>query len=51
MNSSHVTALTSKHAGLEAQLHDEMNRPKPDEARLKKLKQQKLRIKEELASA
>lgn len=49
MESSHVTALQSKHANLEARLRDEMNRPAPDEAAIQQIKRQKLRIKEELA--
>ena len=49
MESSHVTALQTKHAGLEAQLREEMNRPSPDTAMIQHLKKQKLRIKEEIA--
>ncbi|WFL78157.1 DUF465 domain-containing protein [Altererythrobacter arenosus] len=51
MASSHVTALQSKHAGLEAQLRLEMARPAPDAAMIQMLKKRKLRIKEELAQA
>ena len=51
MASSHVTALQSKHAGLEAQLRQEMARPAPDAAMIQMLKKRKLRIKEELAQA
>ncbi len=47
-SSTHVSALQSKHAGLEARLHDELNRPAPDAATIQILKRQKLRIKEEL---
>ena len=47
--SSHVTALQSKHAGLDAQLREEMSRPAPDAATIQFLKKQKLRLKEELA--
>lgn len=50
MESAHVHALRSKHAGLEARLHEEMNRPAPDAATIQMLKKQKLRIKEELAA-
>ena len=46
---SHVNALQSKHAGLEARLRDEMARPAPDAAAVQTLKRQKLKIKEELA--
>ena len=48
MVSSHVSALQLKHAGIERQLHDEMNRPIPDPATVQDLKKRKLRIKEEL---
>lgn len=50
MLSSHVAALKSKHAGLEARLRDEQSRPAPDIAMIQQLKKQKLRIKEELTS-
>ncbi len=49
MATSHITALETKHANLEAKLHDELNRPAPDEVAVHALKKQKLRIKEELA--
>ncbi len=51
MASSHVNALQSKHAGLEAKLRDEMSRPAPDTATIQYLKKQKLRLKEEITSA
>ncbi|SNB63448.1 hypothetical protein SAMN07250955_103335 [Arboricoccus pini] len=44
----HVDSLRSKHARLEQQIHDEMNRPLPDPAMLSRLKKEKLRIKEEI---
>jgi len=47
--SAHVNALQSKHAGLEARLHDEMARPSPDAAMIQQLKKEKLRLKEEIA--
>jgi len=47
--SSHVNALQSKHAGLEAQLRDELARPSPDAAMIQSIKKQKLRLKEEIA--
>ena len=47
--SSHVNALQSKHAGLDARLRDEMARPSPDAAMIQQLKRQKLRLKEEIA--
>ncbi|MEP0391956.1 MAG: DUF465 domain-containing protein [Erythrobacter sp.] len=46
--SSHVNALQSKHAGLEARLRDEMARPAPDSAAVQALKRQKLKLKEEI---
>ena len=49
--SSHLNALQNKHAGLEARLRDEMARPIPDTATIQALKKQKLRLKEEIASA
>ncbi|UAB77945.1 DUF465 domain-containing protein [Erythrobacter sp. SCSIO 43205] len=48
---SHINALQSKHAGLEARLRDEMARPAPDAAAVQALKRQKLKIKEELSRA
>ncbi len=47
--SSHVNALQSKHAGLEAQLRDEQARPVPNAALVQQIKKQKLRLKEEIA--
>lgn len=51
MESSHVNALQSKHAGIEAQLREEMNRPAPDTATIQELKRRKLRLKEEIQQA
>ena len=48
MESSHFSALQTKHAGLERRILEEMNRPSPDGILLKDLKLRKLRIKEEL---
>lgn len=48
MDSSHTAALQSKHHGLEQRIHEEMNRPFPDNSILQTLKKQKLRIKEAL---
>lgn len=48
MESSHITALQSKKAGLEEQIQAEMSRPIPDDTVLKALKLKKLKIKEEL---
>lgn len=49
--SSHVNALETKHAGLEAQLREELARPAPDAATIQTLKKMKLRLKEEIARA
>ena len=49
MESSHVCALQIKHAGLERQIAEELNRPAPNVSMLQSLKKRKLRIKEELA--
>lgn len=46
---SHVHALNTKHAGLEARLAAEQARPAPDDMTIKTLKREKLKIKEELA--
>ncbi|MCP9222233.1 YdcH family protein [Erythrobacter sp. LQ02-29] len=50
MNASHVSALKSKHAGIEAAIAQEMTRPAPDDAMLQRLKREKLRLKEELGT-
>jgi len=48
MDASHMSALLEKHAGLERQIQDEMNRPAPDDALVHDLKKRKLRIKDEI---
>jgi len=48
MESSHVSALQMKHAGLERQLAEERSRPLPDLVMIQSIKKRKLRIKEEL---
>ncbi|MXO89387.1 YdcH family protein [Pontixanthobacter aquaemixtae] len=48
MESSHVNALQSKHAGIDARIREEESRPAPDTATIQALKKQKLRLKEEL---
>lgn len=50
MESSHISALETKHAGIEAQLREELNRPAPDTVTIQALKKKKLRIKEELSA-
>lgn len=49
MESSHVSALQLKHAGLERQIAEELNRPAPDQSMIQVLKKRKLRIKEEIS--
>lgn len=51
MVSTHVQALKSKHAGLEAQLREELSRPAPDLATIQRIKKHKLKIKQELTAA
>ncbi|MBB3989154.1 YdcH family protein [Croceicoccus naphthovorans] len=46
MESTHITALQNKHAGLDRQLRDEQARPAPDAARVQQLKRAKLKVKE-----
>jgi hypothetical protein len=48
MDTSHVSALQLKHAGLERKIERELNRPLPDDVVIQSLKKQKLRIKEQL---
>lgn len=49
MQQAHVSALEARHAGLEARIDEETQRPLPDMATLARLKKQKLRVKEEIA--
>jgi len=49
MESTHVSALQLKHAGLERQIQQEMSRPLPDDVMVQLLKKRKLRIKEEMS--
>lgn len=49
MVTSHVNALQSKHAGLDAKIRTELSRPAPDTVTIQALKKEKLRIKQELA--
>jgi hypothetical protein len=48
MQEAHLSALEAKHAGLEAQIEEENQRPMPDTATLHRLKKEKLKIKEEM---
>lgn len=48
MQSSHQTALESKHAVLDQRISQENQRPMPDAMLIAELKKQKLRVKEEM---
>lgn len=48
MVNAHESALEAKHAGLDAKISAEMQRPSPDQIKLAELKKQKLKIKERL---
>ncbi|MFT3965808.1 MAG: YdcH family protein [Sphingobium sp.] len=48
MDSSHISALNAKHAGLEQRLKAESTRPLPDTVLVATLKKQKLAIKQEI---
>ena len=49
MHQAHVSALEARHAGLEARITEESQRPMPDMATLSRLKKEKLKVKEEMA--
>lgn len=49
MDSTHISALHAKHAGLEARIRNEAARPAPDSILVANLKKQKLQIKQTLA--
>jgi hypothetical protein len=49
MQKAHMSALEQKHAGLDARISEENQRPLPDETLLARLKKEKLRLKETLA--
>jgi hypothetical protein len=49
MDTAHTTALNTKHAGLDARIAAERQRPAPDTTLLVRLKKQKLKIKEMLS--
>ena len=50
MSMSHLSALKSRHADLDAKIANEERRPCPDTGLLAQLKKQKLRLKEEMAA-
>ena len=45
---SHVIALRTKHADIDRTLGSEQNRPAPDSVAIKRMKFEKLRLKEEI---
>jgi hypothetical protein len=49
MDQAHIAALQTKHAGLDARIAEETQRPMPDMTVLARLKKEKLRIKEAMA--
>lgn len=51
MASAHLTSLTARHAKLDASVAAETRRPLPDQARLARLKREKLKVKEEISAA
>jgi hypothetical protein len=48
MQNTHMSALETKHADLDARIAEENQRPHPDDALLSRLKKEKLRVKETL---
>ena len=50
MASAHLASLTARHAKLDASVAAETRRPLPDQARLARLKREKLKVKEEIAA-
>ena len=50
MSISHLSALKSRHADLDAKIANEERRPAPDMGLLAQMKKQKLRLKEEMAA-
>lgn len=45
---THILELSDKHRKIDADLHEELLRPYPDDFRVVELKKRKLRIKEEI---
>ena len=45
---SHLSALEQKHKALERQIEDELSHPAADDTRLRLLKRQKLKLKDEI---
>jgi uncharacterized protein YdcH (DUF465 family) len=51
MASAHRDQLMARHARLDASLATELKRPLPDAARLRRLKAEKLKLKDEMSRA
>jgi hypothetical protein len=51
MESSHDSALQTKHAGIDAQIREEESRPAPDTSTIQAHQKKKMRLKEELATS
>lgn len=49
MENTHSSALSARHAGLDARITAERGRPAPNDVLIASLKKQKLKIKETLA--
>jgi hypothetical protein len=49
MQQAHLSALETKHAGLDARIAEEIQRPHPDDTLLSRLKKEKLRLKEAIS--
>ncbi len=49
METTHISALNAKHAGLDARIRTESARPSPDSLLVATLKKRKLAIKQEIA--
>jgi hypothetical protein len=49
-NPASVETLKTEHARLEARLNEEAHRPLPDDDMIKRIKREKLRIKDKIAS-
>jgi len=48
MNKAHLSALSEKHAEIEARIHSEKQRPLPNNTLIASLKREKLKLKEEI---
>lgn len=45
---SHLSALEQKHRALEQEIEDELTHPAADDARIRELKRQKLKLKDQI---